>query len=293
MSKDHAWPAWGRVAITLLVLVNAGIIAWRIWVYYIDAPWTRDGALAADVVTIAPDVSGLVSEVEVHDTQHVRKGTVLFVIDQQRFIFALAQAQASVASSQASAEEAEREARRQLALNNISVSKQNQQKAVAAAQEAKDSYEQAVANRDAAKLNLERSVVKATVDGILTNFHLRPGDYVSTGQSVAALVDTDSFYAVGYFEETKLPRIHIGDCATVRLMGQPGVIHGHVEGIAGGIASSQAGASSNLLPNINPTFTWVRLAQRVPVRIALDSVPPGIKLITGRTATISIGAMCF
>ncbi len=290
MNIGRMLPTLGRVAVTLACIAVAGVIGWRIWVYYIEEPWTGDAALAADVVTIAPDVSGLVSEVYVHDTQRVGRGTVLFRIDPQRFAFALAGAQASVMSSQAAAEDADRDEQRQLAQSNLSTSIQQQQKAVAAAQEAHSSHAQALANRDAARLNLERSVVRATVNGILTNFHLRPGDYVSTGQSVAALVDTDSFYVVGYFQETKLPRIHIGDPATVQLMGQSGTLQGHVEGLAGGIASSQASASPNLLPNVNPTFTWVRLAQRVPVRIALDRVPPEVELVAGRTATVSIVA---
>lgn len=290
MNIGRSLPTLGRVAVTLAGLVLAAVIGWRIWVYYIDEPWTLDGALSADVVTVAPDVSGLVSEVYVHDTQLVRKGTVLFRIDPQRFVFALAAAQSTVASSQAAAQNADREKERQLSLTALSVSKQQQDQSVATAEEAHGSYGQAVANRDTAALNLQRSEVRATVDGILTNFHLRPGDYVSTGQAVAALVDTDSFYVVGYFEETKLPRIHIGDPVTVQLMGQAGTLHGHVQGLAGGIASSQASASSNLLPSVNPTFTWVRLAQRVPVRVALDKVPPEIQLVAGRTATVSIEA---
>lgn len=245
------------------------------------------------MVDVAADVSGLVANVEVHDTQPVRVGEVLLRIDTQRFVLALASAQAMVASNQAAYEEAEREAKRQLALTNLSTSREVQQKAVAAAQEAGAAYQQAVANRNTAALNLTRSEVRAPTNGILTNFHLRPGDYIgdyiTAGQAVTALVDTDSFYVVGYFVETKLSRIHVGDAAVIQLLGQGGfTLRGHVEGFAGGIANAQATAAPNLLPNVNPTFTWVRVAQRMPVRIALDHVPPQVVLVAGRTATVSI-----
>ena len=281
-------PTMGRIAVTFAAVAAGVFIAWCIWVYYVDEPWTPDGAVAADVVDVTTDVSGLVSEVDVSDTQHVRKGDILFKLDPQRFTLALAQAEAAVASDQAAADNANRNMQRALALNSLSMSIQQRQQTVTTAQQAQADYAQAVAARDVAKLNLERSVVRAPVDGILTNFHLRPGDFVSSGVSVSALVDTDSFYVVGYFEETKLPRIHVGDTADVRLMGRSSILRGHVVGFAGGIASSQATTDANLLPNIVATFTWVRVAQRVPVRILLDHVPPGTNLVSGLTATVSI-----
>jgi multidrug resistance efflux pump len=130
--------------------------------------------------------------------------------------------------------------------------------------------------------------VRATVNGVLTDLSLRPGDYVTAGNPIAALVDSDSFYVEGYFEETKLPRIHPGDRATVQLMGTRELLQGKVVGIAGGVFDRQRSVGSNLLPNINPTFTWVRLAQRVPVRVQLDAVPPTIQMVAGRTATVTI-----
>ena len=139
-----------------------------------------------------------------------------------------------------------------------------------------------------AQLNLTRATVRATVNGIVTNFSMQPGDYVTAGNGVAALVDTDSLYIDGYFEETKLPRIAIGDSARVTLLGGSPPITGHVQSIDAGIADTERVGSPNLLANVNPTFTWVRLAQRVPVRIQLDHVPAGVRLIAGLTATVEI-----
>ena len=145
-----------------------------------------------------------------------------------------------------------------------------------------------MADRDLAKLNLARSEVRASVNGRITNMDLRPGAYVSVGHGVLALIDTDTLRVEGYFEETKLPRIRIGDPATIRLMGETTALSGVSESIAGGIADRERSAGANLLANVNPTFSWVQLAQRVPVRIVLDHVPDDVKLDVGRTATVSI-----
>jgi multidrug resistance efflux pump len=278
----------GRFAVTLVAVAIACVVGWQLWVYYLEAPWTRDGRVLADLQEAAPDVSGLVTDVFVHDNEHVQKGQVLFRIDPDRYRLALQQAEAALASSQAAAQEAVREMNRYRSLSTLEVSTEQQQQRTAAAQQAGAAYQQAIANRDLAALNLQRTDVKATVNGIITNFDMRPGNYVAAGKAVAAIVDTDSIYVDGYFEETKLARIHVGDPARVRLMGQHQVIDGHVESVAGGIADPERNASDTLLANINPTFSWVRLAQRVPVRVAIDHVPAGVALIPGRTATVEI-----
>jgi multidrug resistance efflux pump len=279
---------FGRIFVTVALVVAASAIGWRMWDYYFAEPWTRDGILRADVVGISTDVSGLVFEVDVHDTQAVRKGDLLFRIDPDRFTLALKQAQEDAAQKNATFQEADREAKRLLSLTTISVSTEQQQQATAVAIETAAAYRDAVAARDVAQLNLERSEVRATVNGVLTDLSLRPGDYVTAGAPIAALVDSDSFYVQGYFEETKLPRIHPGDRATVQLMGTSELLQGRVVGIAGGVFDRQRGIGRSLLPNINPTFTWVRLAQRVPVRVQLDAVPPTIQMVAGRTATVII-----
>jgi RND family efflux transporter MFP subunit len=242
----------------------------------------------ADVVQVAADVSGLVSEVLVRDNQAVKQGEVLFHIDPARFQIALRDAQAAVDNKLAIAQEAERETVRYNRLNALSVSEEQQQQRGAAAVEAQAAYRQALASRDVAALNLARSAVHASVNGFVTNFDMRPGDYVDAGKPLFALIDSDSFHVDGYFEETKLPRIKVGDPASVYLIGESAVIEGHVESIAGGIADRERQGSADLLANVNPTFSWVRLAQRVPVRISLDHVPPDVRLVTGRTATVVV-----
>nr|WP_294509534.1 HlyD family secretion protein [uncultured Rhodopila sp.] len=282
------FPLATRVAKTLAAVLVAVVIGWRLWIYYEVAPWTRDARVSADIVGVTPDVSGLVSEVHVRDNQPVHRGDLLFVVDPARFELALRQAQAVVASREATLQQAVRDFNRYSALTTTEVSRQQVEQAQATEQIAAAGFQQAVADKDLAQLNLDRSRVIAPVNGIISNFGLRPGDYVTAGHPVTALVDTDSLRIDAYFEETRLPRIHIGDRVGIRLMGVPARLTGHVDSIAGGIEDRERQSGANLLANVNPTFDWVRLAQRIPVRIALDGVPPDVRVIPGRTATVEV-----
>jgi RND family efflux transporter MFP subunit len=279
--------AFSRIVVTAIVLVGALIALRYLWDRYERDPWTRDGRVRADVVQIAPDVSGLVTDVLVHDNQTVKKGQALFIIDQPRFDLALRQSEAAVASAQAQVDEAALEDKRNHTLGNLVSTEITQQGQTKLAQ-AQAALAQAIVARDTAKLNLERTTVIAPVNGDVTNFELRPGNYASAGHPLFALVDSDSLHVDGYFEETKLPRIRIGDRVSVLMMGESRLLYGHVESIAGGIEDRERSASSNLLSNVNPTFNWVRLAQRVPVRVKLDNPPADVRLIAGRTATVSV-----
>lgn len=278
----------GRIAVTLVAVLLAGVAGWQLWDYYMLAPWTRDGRVRADVVGITPDVSGLVANVAVRDNQTVRRGDILFEIDRTRFELAVQQTEAAALARWSVYQQSQRDSQRLSRLDQSAVSVQAQERAVADTQQAAAAYQQAIADRDLARLNLERARVLAPVNGAVTNLELRPGDYVTAGRAVFALVDTDTLRVEGYFEETKLPRIAQGAAATVRLMGEGRVIAGHVESIAGAIEDRDRAAGPNLLANVNPTFSWVRLAQRIPVRIAIDTPPPGLRLLPGRTATVSI-----
>jgi multidrug resistance efflux pump len=277
----------GRVLVTAVVVVLAFIALDYLWRLYELDPWTRDGRVRADIVQVAPDVSGLVTDVFIHDNQRVKKGQPLFVIDQPRFQLALRQADAALASAQALVDEAALEDKRNRKLGNLVSTEILQQGGTRLAQ-AEAALAQAAVARDIAKLNLDRTTVVASVNGLLSNVELRPGDYALAGRPIFALVDSDSIHVDGYFEETKLPRIHIGDRVSVRIMGEARILYGHVESISGGIEDRERGPSANLLPNVSPTFNWVRLAQRVPVRVILDKPPDDVRLIAGRTATVNV-----
>jgi RND family efflux transporter MFP subunit len=279
----------GRAPLTLFVVLVAIVAGWQLWSYYMLEPWTRDGRVRADVVQVAADVSGLISDVFVRDNEKVSKGQQLFQIDKRRFQYALDQATADVASDQADLDQAKRDLVRSKSLTNVAITAQQVEQSQRAVDVAQAKLDAAKAALDVARLNVERSTVVAPVNGIVTNFDLLPGRYVNVGAPVFALLDSDSFRVEGYFEETKLRRIRIGEDATVKMIGDSRVLSGHVESIAYGIEDQNRSTSTELLASVNPTFSWVRLAQRIPVRIKLDDVPPNLLLVAGRTATVSIG----
>ncbi|MDF9776164.1 efflux RND transporter periplasmic adaptor subunit [Pseudomonas baetica] len=277
----------GRVVLTLLIVSFAVVVVWRMVMYYMFAPWTRDGHIRADIVQIAPDVSGLIQQVEVRDNQLVKRGQVLFSIDPDRFKLALRQAKAAVADREETLAQAQREARRNKGLGNLVPGEQleESQSKVARAQVALMEAQVAV---DSAQLNLDRSVIRSPVDGYVNDRAPRAQEFVSAGRPVLSVVDSNSFHIDGYFEETKLNGIHIGQSVDIRVIGDNARLRGHVESIVAGIEDRDRTSGNNLLPNVNPAFSWVRLAQRIPVRIAFDDVPEDFRMIAGRTATVSI-----
>jgi multidrug resistance efflux pump len=281
--------ALARFLVTMAALAAAGVLAWRLWQHYEVEPWTRDGRVKADVVQVAPDVTGQVTKVLVRDNQQVKAGDVLFEIDASRFALALRQAEAAVQAQRVALGQAEKDARRNDGLRDL-VAQEVREQSSTKVDELRAALAQAVVGRDVAKLNLERTRVLSTVNGTVTNLDLRAGGYVTAGHAVMALIDRDSYYVEGYFEETKLGAIAIGAPVLVTPMGAGAVLHGHVESLAGGIADRDRSTSANLLSNVNPTFNWVRLAQRIPVRVKLDTLPAGIRLVAGQTVPVDVRA---
>ncbi len=277
----------GRWSATLVVFAIAVVAALAIWHRYETRPWTRDGRVRADVVRVASDMGGLVTQVLVHDNQRVSTGQLLLVLDQPRFAAALEKADAAVSSARATLALARRESTRDNALGNLVASETRERNAAKVDTELA-ALAQARAEQRVAQLNVQRTEVRATTDGIITNLDLHAGDYLQPGAQALALIDTGSLRIEGYFEETKLACITEGDAAVARLMGDNHDVHGHVDTIAAGIADDQRSSTHNLLPAVAPTYTWVRLAQRIPVRIRIDDAPSDTRLIVGRTASVTI-----
>ncbi|WP_296266820.1 HlyD family secretion protein [Pseudomonas sp. UBA6562] len=277
----------GRVVLTLLVVSFAAVLVWQMVNYYLFAPWTRDGHIRADVIQIAPDVSGLIQKVEVRDNQVIKRGDVLFTIDQDRFRLALRQAQATLGERQETLAQAARETRRNRKLGNLVAAEQLEESQSREAR-ARSAVNEAQVAVDSAQLNLDRSVIRSPVDGYLNDRAPRAHEFVTAGRAVLAVVDSASYHVDGYFEETKLSGIRVGDAVDIRVMGDATPLRGHVQSLAAGIEDRDRSSGANLLPNVNPAFSWVRLAQRIPVRIAFDEVPADFRMIAGRTATVSI-----
>ncbi|MBD8603747.1 HlyD family secretion protein [Pseudomonas sp. CFBP 8771] len=272
---------------TLLVLALAIFIGRQLWVHYMQTPWTRDGRVRADIVNVAADVSGYVTAVPVRDNQRVRKGDVLLQIDPAHYRLAVKQAQALVASRKAAWDMRKVNASRRADLDELVISRESREDASNVAASALADYQQAEARLEAAQLDLDRTRVLATVDGYVTNLNVHVGDYARVGEAKLAVVDEHSFWVYGYFEETKLPHVHVGDAAQLQMMSGE-TLKGHVDSISRGIYDRDNPQSRELTADVNPTFNWVRLAQRVPVRIQLDKVPEGMLLAAGTTCTVIV-----
>lgn len=277
-----------RYCITLLLLGAALWSGKTAWDHYMESPWTRDARIKADVINISADVAGKVIEVRVRDNQLVRKGEVLFVVDRARYVSALAEANALLAAQQTEKSRRGTEARRRAGLDAEVVSTESRETAQFAESTAAFRYQAALAARNLAQLNLERTVVRAPATGYVTNLSVHAGDFAAVGAAKLALIDSASYYVVGYFEETKLAQLIPGNAVQMNLMSGGPALHGHIESVAHGITDRDGGTGRELLADVNPTFNWVRLAQRVPVRIRIDQLPPGRPLVAGTTCTVII-----
>ena len=276
------------ILITLATLALAVPPGWATWDAYMGAPWTRDGTVRVHVVTMASEVAGRIVELPVVDNQFVHKGDLLMAIDPTNYRLAVSLAEASAKQARIVEQNLQLEAKRRLELNNTAVSVEQQQTYESQALAAQAQYQQAEANLNQARVNLWRTEIHSPVNGWVTNLLVQFGDYANVGQNEITLVDADSFWIDGYFEETSLGLIHEGDPAEARLMGYSQIVRGHVDSIARGINVPNAQPNRAGLASVNPIFTWVRLAQRIPVHIKIDQVPDGVRLVSGTTATVQI-----
>lgn len=277
-----------RVIATLVMLLMAIAAGLHLWNYYMEAPWTRDGRVRSEVTRLATDLSGLVSEVRVQDNQFVKRGELLLTLDRARFVLAVQEAEANLESLRLVMAQKVRDANRANRLN-AALAQASREQARADADIATANVHQAEVQLAQARLNLARTQVRAPTNGYVTNLNLHVGDYLNAGNPVLALVNSDAFYVAGYFEETKLKHIRVGDRVRVMLMGADAPLFGRVASIANGIQDRELTSSQDgQLANVNPTFQWVRLAQRIPVRIQLDPLPSQVRLVAGQTASVEI-----
>jgi multidrug resistance efflux pump len=276
-----------RVLFTLILLIAAALPSYDVAMYYLYSPWTRDARIRANVVSVAPDISGYVDDIRVQNNQFVHKGDVLFIIDQERFRLALADADATLAAQHAQhLMLLDQYQRRSKLAPGYSITVEALDNARRQSETAAANHQQATASRDTAALNLKRTEVRASVNGFITNLNLAKGTYASQGKSVMALIDSDSYRVEAYFEETKIPHIKPGASAEIYLMDGSPALQGTVLGIARGITDQDNKDGPELLSSVNPTFTWVRLAQRIPVTVHLTHVPPGVLISAGMTCTV-------
>jgi RND family efflux transporter MFP subunit len=283
---DEGWLR--RFANTAFVVLLAVLLGWALWRYYLLSPWTRDGRIRAETVNIAAEVYGKVTVLNVVENQFVHRGDVLFVVDPAEYRLALAKAEATLESRRQDLLIHESLSERRSHLSAEAISTEEQQTSESSTAVARAAVQEAQAQCDLAKLNLDRTVLRSPVNGYVNNLRLRVGDYAVVGQNKLTVIDSDSFWVSAYFEETKIPRIREGNPALIKLMGVDVALTGHVESISRGIADQNAAADAQGLTDVNPVFYWVRLAQRIPVRIHIDQVPDGVTLAAGMTCTVVV-----
>jgi RND family efflux transporter MFP subunit len=273
---------------TLAIFLVAVLVSIVAWAQYVIAPWTRDGSVRVQVASVAPQVSGQITQLRVPDNQFVHKGDILYEIEPFDFDVTLRTNKALLEEREADRHVKELQSERRQRLSDLATTPEEQQVFEGNAIQAKAAVDAARQQVAQAEINLKRTEVRSPVNGYVTNLLLRVGDYAHGGVSNISIVDSDSFWVDGYFEETKLARVCVGDRAEVKLIGYSTPIIGHVTTVTRGVSVSNAATGAQGLPNVDPVYTWVRLAQRVPVRIAIDKVPTGMPLVSGMTATVTI-----
>ncbi|MFU9138598.1 efflux RND transporter periplasmic adaptor subunit [Erwinia tasmaniensis] len=273
---------------TLIFFAAALCAGWWLWNYYMQSPWTRDGKVRAELVNITPQVSGRIEQLWVKDNQFVTRGTRLMSLDDEPYRIAVLNAEAKLAKAQSDLLKARHEARRRASLPHNVISAEDLDAVNLNAQAMAASANAAQAELERAKWNLAQTQILAPADGWVTNLTVRPGNYATSGTPVFAMVDSHSFYVVGYFEETKLRHIRPGDKASIRLYSDDRPLTGVVESIGRAIYDQSVETDSGLVADIKPNVPWVRLAQRVPVRVRLIAVPADLPLVAGTTCTLSI-----
>src|SRR2546430_3788124 len=271
------------------VLVVAALIAARHgWRIYMTSPWTRDGTVRVQVANVAPQISGQIVDVRTHDNEHVHKGDVLYVIEKFDFEVALDNAKATILNREADLAVKNAQNARRVALTTLSTSIEEKQVFDGNAKMAEAALASAKAGLSQAEINLQRTEVRSPVDGYVTNLLMRVGDSARAGTPNVSVIDEHSYWIDAYFEETKIANIRVGEDVEATLLGYEMPIKGRIESITGGISAANAASSTQGLPNVDPVFTWVRLAQRIPVRIRVDQVPQGVPLIAGMTCSVSV-----
>lgn len=280
------------IALNVVILGGAAWLGYHKYEEYFNNPWTRNGQVRANIIKIAPRVSGPIVNVAIQDNQEVKTGDLLFEIDPEPYEVAYTQAEVALEKSIISSRGKKIEYDRLTdirAKDRGAVSHKDLIRREIAYQESLLQIKATEEQLKSARLNLSYTKVYATVDGFVSNLDIRKGTQAVANQPVLALIDKHSFWVFGFFRENQLQQIGPGSQARVTLMAHPDTpLEAKVESIGWGIAPSDGAVGYNLLPNVNPVFQWIRLAQRIPVRITINELPADIDLRFGLSASIMV-----
>jgi multidrug resistance efflux pump len=281
-----------KLLVTLTILGAAGYFGYDKYKAYIENPWTRDGQVRTQVIQVTPRVSGMVTKIHVADNQRVKTGDLLFEIDPSQYQVKVDQAEARLQRNLEASKGKKIEYERVKKIYNRDKGAVSQKDLV----RNETNYFKSLADIDSstealntAKLNLSYTKVYAEVDGYVSNINFQTGSQATANHAIMALVDENAYWVFGFFREDAIPDVEVGDKAVVTLLAYPDTpLKGSVESIAWGISHSDGNPGNNLLPSVKPVFQWIRLAQRIPVRIKLDTLPENVKLRFGLTASVMV-----
>jgi len=281
-----------KFLLTLAILGSALFFAYNKYKAYMNNPWTRDGQVRTQVIQVTPRVNGMVTKIHVIDNQKVKIGNILFEIDPSQYQVKLNQAEARLQRTREAAKGTKIEFERVKNIYSKDKGAVSQKDLV----RKETNYYKSLADIDAskeavntAKLNLSYTKVYAEVDGYVSNINFQIGSQATANKAILALVDENAYWVFGFFREDAIPEVKVGDTAMVTLLAYPDTpLSGKIESIAWGIAHSDGNPGNNLLPSVKPVFQWIRLAQRIPVRIKIDKLPKNIKPRFGLTASVMV-----
>lgn len=258
---------------------------WLWWSYAARYVSTDDAYVNANVVDIAPRVSGQVIKLYVTNNQHVQRGQLLFEIDLAPFQAELNKIDAELVMAEAELDHAKvTNGRTEILVKRKVLPIQSHDDAVAKVINAVAGVDFIKASLAVAKLNLQYTRVYAPTRGFITNMTLRVGSNVTVNQPLFALVSDEEFWVDTNFKETELTNVHSGQKATIKVDMYPKhIFHGIVASI-----SSGSGAAFSLLPPQNATGNWVKITQRVPVKIRIIDSDLNYPLRIGTTATVKV-----
>ncbi len=281
-----------RYVITVVMAFALVVVAYQLWNFYVLGGWTRDGKIRANVIQVAAQVPGKLTHLAIVDNQYVNEGDLLFEIDPRDYEINLKNQKSQLEQLKIRQEQARFQYERRTALSNsAAISKEHLEEVKYNLDLINDQVAQAKIGVEKAELDLSRTKVFADASGYITNMNIREGNFIPAGQPLFALVDKHSFHVVGYFEETKLKYIEVGRRVEILPYNGGEKMYGYITGYGRAIYDQSAQTGEQLLQAVKPNYPWVTLAQRIPVKIALDHTEEELDarhLIAGTTATVIV-----
>lgn len=278
-----------NITLTLFLFILGCISVYVVYSRQVYGLWTRDGRVRSDVIALSSEVNGYVENVYIHDNQPVTKGQLLFDVDDREYKIIAAEKYQIMQSKKVEVNRSKNMYNRRRRLAGGFISQEDVDNSALNYSNALANYSSAVEEHRKAELTLSKTKIYAPADGYITNLLIHPGDYLNKGKNIVSIVKKNSFYVYAYFQEDQIQRIKSGQRAKIVLLNKNSPFEGRVDSISRGIIDSSNKSNTGELHDINPTFEWIRLPMRIPVRISINPQSKGYEaLISGMTCTVEI-----